>query len=363
MKVKKLTLKNYRNIRNLVFEPSEGINIIFGENAQGKTNLIEALWLFTGCKSFRTSKDSELVSFNESFSVAELDFFAFEREQTAKIVNEKKRKAFLNGVELSSPSKMIGEFTTVVFSPVHLSLIKDGPAARRRFIDVALCQLKPRYAAFLQKYNKALQQRNFLLKDVQYHSELLDTLDVWDERLCQLATVIIKERIDYIKMLTPAAKEVYSGLSDGKEEMNIIYSSLDDFSQMEEKDIYFRLMDFIKSSRKDDILQKSTSVGPHRDDIEITVNGLSARSFGSQGQQRSCAIALKLGEAEIVSSFTGEKPVALLDDVMSELDESRQDYILNKIKDWQVFITCCDENQVLRLCEGKTFEMKDGRLV
>ena len=363
MKVRKLTLKNYRNIRDLTFSPSEGINIIFGENAQGKTNLIEALWLFTGCKSFRTSKDSELVSFSESFSVAELEFYAFEREQTAKIVNKKKRKAFLNGVELSSPSKLIGEFTTVVFSPVHLSLIKDGPAARRRFIDVALCQLKPRYAAFLQKYNKALHQRNFLLKDVQYHSELLDTLDVWDERLCQLATVIIKERLDYIKMLTPAAKEIYSGLSDGKEEMGISYSSLADFSSMSEDEIYFELMKLIKKNRKEDILQKSTSVGPHRDDIEITVNGLSARSFGSQGQQRSCAIALKLGEAEIVSSFTGEKPVALLDDVMSELDENRQDYILNKIKDWQVFITCCDENQVLRLCEGKTFEMKDGRLL
>jgi DNA replication and repair protein RecF len=361
--VNKLTLKNYRNIKDLVLKPSKGINIIFGENAQGKTNLIEALWLFTGCKSFRTSKDSELVSFNEDFSVAELEFFAFEREQTAKIVNEKKRKAFLNGVELSSPSKLIGEFTTVVFSPVHLSLIKDGPAARRRFIDVALCQLKPRYAAFLQKYNKALQQRNFLLKDIQYHSELLDTLDVWDERLCQLATPIIKERLEYIKILTPASKEVYNGLSDGKEEMGIIYKSEADFNGLSEDEIYFKLRELVKNSRKEDIIQKSTSIGPHRDDIEITVNGLSARSFGSQGQQRSCAIALKLGEAEIVSSFTGEKPVALLDDVMSELDESRQDYILNKIKDWQVFITCCDENQVLRLCEGKTFEMKDGRLL
>lgn len=363
MKVSRLTLKNYRNIKDLVFEPSDGINIIFGENAQGKTNLIEALWLFTGCKSFRTNKDAELVAFNESFSVAELEFYAFEREQTAKIINEKKRKAFLNGVELSSPSKLIGEFTTVVFSPVHLSLIKDGPSARRRFVDVALCQLKPRYASFLQKYNKALQQRNFLLKDVSYHSELLDTLDVWDERLCQLAAAIIKERINYIKNLTPAAKDIYSGLSDGKEELDIYYSSQADFNSLNEDEIYFKLRELIKNNRKEDIIQKSTSVGPHRDDIEITVNGLSARSFGSQGQQRSCAIALKLGEAEIVSSFTGEKPVALLDDVMSELDESRQDYILNKIKDWQVFITCCDENQVLRLCEGKTFEMKDGKLL
>ena len=362
MLVRSLKLKNYRNIKELYFEPSENINIIFGENAQGKTNLIEALWLFTGCKSFRTSKDNELIRFDSDFSVAELDFFAFEREQTAKITVEKKRTAFLNGVELSSPSKLIGEFTTVVFSPVHLSLIKDGPNARRRFIDTALCQLKPRYASFLQKYNKAVHQRNFLLKDAAFHPELLDTLDVWDERICQLAAVIIKERLNYISLLTPAAGEIYNGLSDGKEQMGIFYQSGASFSSENEDEIYFKLREIFKENRKEDLISKTTSAGPHRDDIEITVNGLSARSFGSQGQQRSCAIALKLGEAEIVSSFTGEKPVALLDDVMSELDESRQDYILNKIGGWQVFITCCDKTQVLRLCEGRTFEMKNGEL-
>jgi DNA replication and repair protein RecF len=363
MTVERLKLKNYRNIEEITLLPSEGINIIFGENAQGKTNLIEALWLFTGCKSFRTSKDAELVRFGSDYAVCELDFYAFDRNQTAKITIEGNRKAELNGVELGSAAKLIGEFTTVVFSPVHLGLIKDGPAARRRYIDTALCQLKPRYASVLQKYNKVLHQRNYLLKDAVYHSELLDTLDVWDERLCSLACAIIHERLDYIKKLQPIAGDIYSGLSDGKEEMGISYLSEAQYDGKSQQEIYETLTGLVREKRKDDLLSKTTSTGPHRDDIEITVNTLSARSFGSQGQQRSCAIALKLGEAEIVSRFTGEKPVALLDDVMSELDESRQNYILNKLGDWQVFITCCDENQVLRLCEGKTFEIKNGRLV
>ena len=331
MTVKKIKLNNYRNIDSLQIEPSSNINVIFGENAQGKTNLIEALWLFTGCKSFRTGKDADLIKFDKEYATAEIDFFAFDRDQNAKINIEKKRTAYLNGIELSSPIKLIGEFTTVIFSPVHLSLIKDGPASRRRFIDTALCLLKPKYASFLQKYNKALQQRNYLLKDAVYHPELLDTLDVWEERLCQLASVIIKERTDYISLLNPAVTAIYEGLSDGKEKLDVSYFSEVEYNSNSAENIYDILLCEMKKKRKEDLIQKSTSVGPHRDDLDIKIDSLSARSFGSQGQQRSCAIALKLGEAEIVSSFTGEKPVALLDDVMSELDESRQDYILNKM--------------------------------
>ena len=362
MTVERLTLDGFRNISELEIEPDKRVNIIFGENAQGKTNLIEALWLFTGCKSFRTNRDSDLISFENTFAKAELDFTAFGRTQNAKIFIDEKRKAQLNGVSLPSPSRLIGEFTAVVFSPAHLALVKDGPAARRKFIDTALCQLKPKYASLLQRYNRSVQQRNALLKDIQFHPSLLETLDVWDEKICSLAELIIKERIDYINKLSPSATEIYRGLSGGKEALTVEYCGQNGVYGEEGESILETLKRCFKDNRRDDILQKSTSAGPHRDDLDIKIDGRSARIFGSQGQQRSSAIALKLGEADIVSSFTGEKPVALLDDVMSELDIGRQDYILNRTEGWQVFITCCEPSAVMRLCEGKTFEIKNGGL-
>ena len=363
MTVNSVKIKNFRNIADLSFIADNGVNVIYGENAQGKTNILESIWLFTGCKSFRGAKDNELIKFGEDFSKINLEFSDNLREKKSEIIiADKKKNASLNGVSLRSTAELIGSFYAVIFSPVHLSLIKDGPSARRKFLDTALCQLKPSYAEHLAGYKRALVQRNALLKDLHLNSELYDMLDTWDDQLARYSACVIKERLQYIDLLSDYSKNIYSGISENKEEFSVFYSKKisKDYSV---KDIYLSEIENLKNFRKEDIFSKTTTVGPHRDDLEILINNVSARSFGSQGQQRSCALALKLGESEIIKKVTGETPVALLDDVMSELDEKRQDYVLNHINDRQVFLTCCDPSQVLRLCGGKSFLIKGGEII
>lgn len=364
MTVNSVKIKNFRNISDLSFTADNGVNVIYGENAQGKTNILESIWLFTGCKSFRGAKDAELIKFNENFAKINLEFSDNVREKNSEIIiADKKKTASLNGVSLRSTAELIGSFYAVIFSPVHLSLIKDGPAARRKFLDTALCQLKPAYAEHLAGFKRALIQRNALLKDLHLNSELYDMLDTWDDQLARYSACVIKERLQYIDLLSDYSKSIYSGISENKENFSVSYSRNELNKDTSVKDIYLSEIENLKNSRKEDIISKTTTVGPHRDDLEILINDVSARSFGSQGQQRSCALALKLGESEIIKKVTGETPVALLDDVMSELDEKRQDYVLNHINDRQVFLTCCDPSQVLRLCGGKSFLIKDGEII
>ncbi len=363
MKINSVSLKDFRNISEMTLAANDEVNVIFGQNAQGKTNILEALWLFTGCKSFRGSKDSEFIKFNSDFSKISLEYTDKIREKKAEILFSDKKKAFLNGVEKKSTAEFIGEFYAVIFSPTHLSLIKDGPDVRRKFLDTAICQLKPKYAKILSSYKKVVLQRNSLLKDIQFHSELYDVLDVLDEQLSKYASLIIKDRIKYLDLLSQKSEEIYSGISENKEKLSLKYlCGSESFNKTDVNDIYDFLTEKIKESRKEDFINKTTSFGPHRDDLEIKIDNISARSFGSQGQQRSCALALKLGESEIIKDITGENPVALLDDVMSELDEKRQDYVLNHIKERQVFLTCCDPSQVLRLCKGKSFLIDGGSI-
>ena len=361
MKVTGLECVDFRNIRNLRIEPCEGVNVIYGDNAQGKTNLLESVWLFTGCRSFRGSKDSELINFNARKALLSLDYYGYDREQNISLEIEKGRKFALNGVSLKSPSKIMSEFLAVVFSPVHLSLIKDGPYERRKFLDIAISQLKPKYAVSLSQYNKAVAQRNILLKDIAYHGELYDMLDVWEERIAFYAGEVVRQRIGYVNRLAPFCGEIYGGISNKKEELSVNYVQSCPAVGDNKTELYESFKNLLFASRKNDILTGSTSIGPHRDDIEIKIDGLTARSYGSQGQQRSAALALKLGEAAVIKEFSGEQPVALLDDVMSELDESRQNYILNHIKDWQVFITCCDPGSVKNLKDGKAIRIKGGK--
>lgn len=363
MFVSQLEVKSFRNISNINIEPCNGVNMIYGENAQGKTNLLEGIWLFTGCRSFRSSKDAELINFNSTKANLYMDFNAFDRDQSASLEISEGRKFILNGVKQKSASNIMGEFLAVVFSPEHLSLVKDGPYERRRFIDIAISQLKPKYGITLSQYNKAISQRNVLLKDVQFHSELYDTLDIWEERIAFFASEIIRQRIGYINKLSQFTEGIYSGLSSGKEKLSIEYSQQTVVYGDDKQELYENMKNQLYQSRRNDIGTGFTSVGPHRDDVAIKIDGLAARSFGSQGQQRSAALALKLGEAAVIKNFSGEQPVALLDDVMSELDTSRQNYILNHIKDWQVFITCCDPSAVSNLKAGKAFEVSSGKVV
>lgn len=361
MKINSINIENYRNIEKLSLD-FDDVNIIYGENAQGKTNLIEAIYLFTGAKSFRSVRDKELVKFGSEYSKLNISFENNNRSQNAELIIKGKRTATLNGVKKKSPTSLGDELKAVIFSPVHLSMIKDGPLERRKFIDNALCQLKSGYRNVLKEYNRSLAQRNMLLKDITNNSSLIDMLYIWDKNLAQSGAKIIFQRRKYIEALLPYAKEVFSGLSKGKEDIDLILRGEFDYQNLSCEEIENQLVKALLGSRNNDILNRITTVGPHRDDMDILINGNSARLFGSQGQQRSCVLALKLAEASLLKEMTNDEPLALLDDVMSELDESRQDYILNHIKDWQVFITCCDANTVLRLKQGKTFHIENGGL-
>lgn len=361
MKINNIKLKDYRNIKELNVE-FDDINIIWGENAQGKTNLIEALYLFTGNKSFRGNRDKELVRFGCDFARADIFFTCQNRQQSASMIIKGRREATLNGIKRKSASDLGEEIKAIIFSPVHLSMIKDGPFERRRFIDGALSQLKTGYKNLLSDYNRALMQRNNLLKDLYAHPEMDSMLYIWNENLARLGAKIVFQRLRYIEEITPFVKEIYDGISGGNENIELCYlgsgENTADINVIEKN-----ILDSLEKNKVSDIQNKITSAGPHRDDIDILINGNSARLYGSQGQQRSCVIALKLAEAFLLKKMTDINPIALLDDVMSELDEKRQDYILNRIKGLQVFITCCDKEQILRLKEGKTFHIEKGKIV
>lgn len=393
MRVISLEVNNFRNYPSGKITPSPGINLICGNNAQGKTNLIEAIWLFTGLKSFRCSRDSDIKKFGEKKGTAHLSFFADNREQEADIEIEKNREGRLNGVKLKSVRELVGEFCAVVFSPVHLNIVKEGPDVRRDFIDMAIVQIKPSYKKTLSEYNMCLKMRNAQLKIVNEKSfsgdgydEALTFLNIINQRIAACGAKVIKERYDYTELLKKESAEIYKGLSGGKEELNVKYSpelkryyydeklgaytddkKLKGVVPLEENSENVSLPETarclilgLEKAMKDDIRLGTTSVGPHRDEIHININSISARSFGSQGQQRSCALAMKLGEAEVLKNKTGSVPVILLDDVMSELDPSRQEYILNKIEDKQVFITCCDLTPGLKPKAGKIFNIDKG---
>lgn len=351
MKISKVSLSGFRNLQPTEIDTHSGINVFYGDNAQGKTNLLEAIWLFSGLKSFR-GKDSELINYELDSAQIKIEFEDDGREQTAEIFlgNEKKYK--LNGVTLKSAAELAGTVKMIIFSPTHLSLIKDGPEIRRRFIDNAVSQLWPKYMSLLGRYRRAVTQRNSVIKDVRFHASLIDMVDVYDREIATLGAAIIKYRLRYIELIKKFADEIYHGLSSGKEVITIDYSE----AELTPEQLYERLI----SARDEDILNGTTSVGPHRDDLIININGHSARAFGSQGQQRSAALTLKLCEAAIIKKVSGQQPIALLDDVMSELDLNRQDYILNHIKEWQVFITCCDKNTAQMLHNGYLFKVESG---
>lgn len=362
MIVRRLSFCDYRNLCGGELLPDPRMNVIFGQNAQGKTNLLEALWLFTGGRSFRGSRDAELIAFGRDTARLELDFFSEEREQNAVLtIRGKKRSAALNGVEYAGVMELVGRFRAVIFSPEHLSLVKEGPALRRAFLDGALCQLKPVYARILFQYNRVLQQRNALLKDIPRHAELLDTLEIWDEKLAQRGARLMAERDEYVRRLSAPAQRIYQGLSGGREEFSVCYRTAADGPQTAEQ-WESLLREILSRARREDLSAGFTTAGPHRDDLEILVDGRAARSFGSQGQQRSCVLALKLAEAELVQQLAGEPPVVLLDDVMSELDAGRQDYLLHQLLEKQVFLTCCDPQTAARYSGGGRFEMEQGRL-
>lgn len=364
MKVIALKFENYRNLKNDIITPCEGVNIIYGDNAQGKTNLLEALWMFCGGHSFRASKDNEVVNWDESFARLEMRFFGQDREQKAKITFQNSKKSVeINGVEKKSAASLIEKYCAVVFSPEHLNLVKRGPSERRKFIDSAICREKLQNAVILSKYNRLLNQRNSLLKDIYKRPSLEETLCIWGEPIIKNGAMLIRKRLDYIKMLTQRAEEYHKGISKGREELKIKYiSSADIGFEDTVEEIEEKLREKLENNKKDDIRTGVTNYGPHRDDVEILINNKNAKTFASQGQQRSAVLSLKLAEASVLRERMGEEPVILLDDVLSELDSGRQDFLLNELKDCQVFITCCEKSNKEQLKDGKIFYLKNGEI-
>ena len=359
MIISKIELNNFRNYESLDIDFNEGTNILYGDNAQGKTNILEAAYISGTSKSHKGAKDRDLIRFDQEEAHIRTTVLKNDKEYKIDIhLKKNKTKGIaVNKLPLKKAADLFGYLNVIFFSPEDLNIIKEGPAERRRFIDSELCQIDKIYLSDLTMYNKALNQRNRLLKDMYFTPSLKDTLPVWDEQLISYGKRIIRRRREFIEELSEVVKDIHFNISGGKENIKMIY-------EPSIEDIFFE--DELIKARDKDIKYAMTSVGPHRDDINFLIDDVDIRKYGSQGQQRTCALSLKLSEIEIVKNKIKDKPVLLLDDVLSELDRGRQDYLLNNINDTQTIITCTgvddyitghfDKNKVFEVISGQVFE-------
>ena len=333
MYIKSIQLTGYRNYKNETVYFDKGTNILFGDNAQGKTNILESIFMCATTKSHKGSKDKEIVGFDEPEAHITLYFDKAGDEYKIDMLlrKDKSKVIALNGLKIRRATEILGILNVVLFSPEDLNIIKNGPAERRRFIDIELCQLDNIYLYNLTKYTKIVEQRNKLIKDSYDNKELIDTLSIWDMQLVSYGNLIIEKRKKFIEELNEIIKDIHNKLTNRRENIEIIYEPDVEPEEFEKA---------LKKNRDKDIKLKQTGVGPHRDDFSFIVNGIDIRKFGSQGQQRTAALSLKLSEIELVKRVTGHVPVLLLDDVLSELDRKRQNYLLNTIGDIQTIITC-----------------------
>lgn len=357
MIVKSLELSDFRNYESLHLEFSDGTNIFYGDNAQGKTNILESLYMISTTKSHRGAKDRDLIRFGreEAHIRAALLKGDIDYQVDMHLRKNRSKGIAINRQRIRKASELVGLLHIVFFSPEDLSIVKDGPAQRRRFMDMELCQLDASYLHDLNHYNKIIEQRNKLLKDLYQFPQLAQTLDVWDEQLVGYGTKIIGRRREFITELAGIVGELHEKLSGGREHLVISYEP-----NVTENDFADRL----RGSRDRDIHLKMTSTGPHRDDFSFVGNEIDLRRFGSQGQQRTCALSLKLSEIELVTRLTGDKPVLMLDDVLSELDSRRQNYLMNTIGGIQTFITCTglDEFVNNRFEIDQLYRIEDGHV-
>lgn len=357
MYIDRLQLLGFRNYNQLDITFSKGMNLIYGENAQGKTNILEAIYLCGTGKSHRTSNDKELIGLDEEESnvIINIKKNISDYEIRFHLKKREKKKIFINGLPISRIGELLGHVHVVIFSPEDLGLIKKGPQDRRRFMDIELCQLHPRYFYDLTQYNKVLKQRNELLKEIKYNPSLRDTLFAWDDQLVQLGSRIIEKRNIFIDKLKEITKSIHFSITDGKEEFVVAYEPDVMIDQY-----YNRLQQAIDK----DIKRGYTSVGPHRDDLSLMIGELDLRTYGSQGQQRSGALSLKLAELEFVKQEIGEYPILLLDDVMSELDQNRQNDLLKHVNGVQTIVTgtSIDTFYLKPLHEVKLFKVQQGRV-
>lgn len=364
-------IDGFRNLSGMKIIPDPKYNIISGKNAQGKTNLLESLWIMSGCKSFRSSKEKDYISLEKNKMLVEMKILDSVREQKIKIEmtrnSENKKNIYLNGVRQKGTKPLFDAFKCIVFIPDDVDIIKGSPEKRRNFIDMAYSQINPASVLHLNKYNKIMNHRNALLKQIMTGNAKSDALELWDRPASYEGAFVSYLRYDYIRQINEICSKLYRTLSGGTEELKLEYKSNvykpEDFQNPlseESAEIYFRKL---QESAGYDIKTGTTHTGIARDEILIKINGLSAREYASQGQIKSTALVMKLAQAEIFMKKSDDAPVIFLDDVMGELDENRQKFIFDIIRNMQVFITTCNESALLPEIKGKNFHIQNGELI
>ena len=357
MVIRSLRLKNYRNydLLDMSFDPKT--NILYGDNAQGKTNILEALYLSGTTKSHRGTKDRDMIQFGHD--EAHLEMVVEKKGLTFQIDMHLKKNSpkgiAINKMPIRKASELFGIVNIVFFSPEDLNIIKNGPGERRRFVDLELSQLDKVYLSNLANYNRIVNQRNHLLKEAAYNSDVLKTLDIWDMQLVHYGNLIIQRRQEFVEQMNEIISGIHNKLTGGKESIRILY---------EPSNSYLTLEQALNKNKEKDLRIRSTSVGPHRDDIAFMIGDIDIRKYGSQGQQRTAALSLKLSEIELVKQSIHDTPVLLLDDVLSELDKHRQNYLLDSIHDIQTLITCTGMDEFVnhRFSINKVFHVQSGQV-
>lgn len=361
MYIKNLQLLNFRNYEKLNIMLDSNVNVFIGDNAQGKTNILESIYYCSLAKSHRTNKDKELINWKkeEAYIKAYISKTRLDKNIEIKIFKDGKKGIRVNSIKINKIQELIGIFNVVLFSPEDLKIVKESPSYRRKFLDMEISKLNSKYYYSLVQYNKALNERNSLLKKWQENIE--DIIDVYDSQLSSFGYYIIKERIKYIKLLNEKGKKIHKEITSGTEDISFDYiTSIKDIGNIKEN-----LKLLLKKSLKTDMERRTTTHGPHRDDFSININGIDTRSFGSQGQQRTSVLTIKFSSLEIIKEQTNEYPVLLLDDVLSELDLNRQRYILNSISNVQTIITCTGIENIKSYLDddAKMFTVQGGKII
>ena len=351
MWIEKIEINNFRNYDNIEIKLNKNINVFYGENAQGKTNIIESIFLSSIGKSFRAGKDNELIKFGESLAQVELDFHKSDRDGNIKIDIGDKKSIFVNKIKIKKLSDLLGNIHTVIFTPDDINILKGGPQNRRKFLDIMISQLRPNYMHIYNLYKKTLDERNNYLKKIKKEGSNENLLELWDEQLIKYGKIIADYRKEFIDKIKDKIKIIHNNITGNKEEIKINYIS-DCLDENKYKEI-------LKERRKLDIIKGFTTKGIHRDDFEIFLNDILVNVYGSQGQHRTAILSLKISELQVINDEIGENPILLLDDFMSELDDKRRNNFIENIKNTQVIITCTD-NLLINNIDKKIFNVNNG---
>ena len=364
MLIRSICLENFRNYEQGLFTFSENVNVITGENAQGKTNLLESLYLLTGSRSWRTRFDRELIRFGSEQGSIRAEIFSEDREQKLEMLFRRgqRRKITKNGVGKTA-TELMGTINAVLFCPDDLNIVRDGAACRRKFMDSALCQLRPKYAEMLGRYNKLWEHKSACLKQLRDFPEIPLPLSEINDQMCALDAQLIRYRASFVRRIAEKAAEIHSEFSGERERLELQYKTVSTVTDplAPASEIYEQVMAHQLSHDRAEKESVSCLTGIHKDDIEICINGMPARQFASQGQARTAALSLKMAERLIFLEETGEAPILLLDDVLSELDEKRQEFVLNRMVGGQTFITCCEGADIASRTGGRVLTIENGR--